>query len=1004
MSKVIASTYEILQEIGAGGGGVVYLGKHTRLNKMIVLKADKRSLSKKPEALRREVDALKDLSHTYIPQVYDFVQEDGVVYTVMDYIAGESLDKPLKRGEHFPQPKLVEWACELLEALAYLHSRPPYGILHSDIKPANIMVTPEGDIRLIDFNIALALGEEGAVRVGRSRGYASPEHYGLDFSEPESKDARTTRTKRNVEHTGASGTASAHASTSADSFSFRSSSSETSGSKTILLDKRSDIYSVGATLYHLFTGVRPEPNAKEVKPITDFPVNPTIARIIQKAMEPNPDRRYQSAEAMLRDFERLHESDPRSIRRRRRMVCMAALCACVLAIGGLLTFVGLRQQNRLSENLVAAGNSREALQAGDVDLAVAEALKALPEERGWLDPPYAPEAQRALANALGVYDLSDSYKPYRLIALKSPVSGEPVKPMKAALSPDGSMTAVLVNELENWWIYVYDTDTGGEITHEPLKAAPSAGADFLFTERGALLYAGENGLTSYNLTSHSIEWSTGRPAMKIALSGDQTTAVTVYRDENFAAVWNAETGEALGREIDFHGRSMKVLASDWNDEASHTLFTLNSTGEWLAVSFADGSVSLYYLPERNEIAVYDAGETDCKGFEGGFYREFFTIVANGGSRSYFMIVGLEDVQPLHFAEDTRAFHVQTDTDGIYLYRPARDVVSQLNPYAETDEGFIIRELAQTEAKITAFRKEGNRTLVTCADGTWFLFDENGDAIRQFSASTKSNGADVGGDFFLIMNQDACSLNIQRWKRHPATDDDFSYDRHIFHLEANVNSDKETALLFWRNEFSVIDKDGHVLAAVEIPEREKLRDQQYRRVGDTDRLGRTVSEDYLELWYESGLVRGYSVKDGSALFAEQGPTPESLGASTTRHEEILETEHYRVVSPLNATPELYDKDTGKRIAPLEADGNLTYIYETESGLIAHYMRDDDAHTRFATLLDEDGQVIADLPQFTDALPDDALVFDDTVGNLRLCRIYSIQSLIALGKDYSKEVKQ
>ena len=394
---------------------------------------------------------------------------------------------------------------------------------------------------------------------------------------------------------------------------------------------------------------------------------------------------------------------------------------------------------------------------------------------------------------------------------------------------------------------------------------------------------------------------------------------------------------------------------------------------------------------------------DCTGFEGGFYREFFTIAANGGSMSHFMIVRLEDVHPLHFAEDERAFHVQTDTDGIYLYRPSYNVVSQLNPYAETDEGFIVRGLAQTETKITAFRKKGGRTLVTCTDGTWFLFDENGDAIRQFNTSTKANNADVGGDFFLIMNQDASSLNIQRWTRHPVTDDDFSYDRHIFHLEANVNSDKETALLFWRNEFSVIDKGGHVLAAVEIPEREELRDQQYRRVGDTDRLGRTVSEDYLELWYESGLVRGYSVKDGSALFAEQGPTPESLGASATRHEEILETEHYRVVSPLNATPELYDKETGRRIAALEADGNLTYIYETESGLIAHYMRDDDAHTRLATLLDKDGQVIADLPQFTDALPDNSLVFDDTAGNLRLCRIYSIQSLIALGKDY-EEVKQ
>ena len=148
MGKIVASSYEILQKIGSGGGGVVYLGRHLRLNKQIVLKEYKRTAATKPSSLSREVDALKNLSHTYIPQVYDYVEEDGNVYSVMDFIEGESLDGPLRRGERFPQSKVVEWAGQLLDALCYLHSRPPYGILHSDIKPANIMLTPQGDIRL----------------------------------------------------------------------------------------------------------------------------------------------------------------------------------------------------------------------------------------------------------------------------------------------------------------------------------------------------------------------------------------------------------------------------------------------------------------------------------------------------------------------------------------------------------------------------------------------------------------------------------------------------------------------------------------------------------------------------------------------------------------------------------------------------------------------------------------------------------------------------------------
>ena len=181
MAQMVAGIYEIQEKIGAGGGGIVYLGRHVRLEKQVVLKADKRTLKTGADTLRREVDMLKGLSHTYIPQVYDFVQENGTVYTVMDYIDGESLDKLLGRKQVPSQSQIIKWACQLLEALSYLHGRPPHGILHGDIKPANIMLRPEGDVCLIDFNIALALGEDGAVKVGFSRGYASPEHYGADY-------------------------------------------------------------------------------------------------------------------------------------------------------------------------------------------------------------------------------------------------------------------------------------------------------------------------------------------------------------------------------------------------------------------------------------------------------------------------------------------------------------------------------------------------------------------------------------------------------------------------------------------------------------------------------------------------------------------------------------------------------------------------------------------------------------------------------------------------------
>ena len=148
MAKIIADLYEIKKELGSGGFGTVYLGYHLRLDKAVALKAYKRKLkagslnqTSAQQKLRREVDILKQLNHQYLPQVYDFVEvedekDDGekesVFYTVMDYIQGDNFEDLLERGERFEQKQVVEWACQLLEALCYLHSRE---ILHADINP-----------------------------------------------------------------------------------------------------------------------------------------------------------------------------------------------------------------------------------------------------------------------------------------------------------------------------------------------------------------------------------------------------------------------------------------------------------------------------------------------------------------------------------------------------------------------------------------------------------------------------------------------------------------------------------------------------------------------------------------------------------------------------------------------------------------------------------------------------------------------------------------------------
>ena len=425
MGRFLDSTYEIHQKLGSGGGGNVYLAEHKRLRKTIVLKADKRSGCEEEWLLRREADVLKNLNHPYIPRVYDYFVEDGISYTAMDYVEGYSLDRPLRDGMVFPQPDVIRIAVEVLSALHYLHTFPRgdgrVGYLHGDIKPANIMCRPDGNIVLIDFNISLSLGDEDAV--GVSPGYASPEHYGIDYStngsatesyqyttmfegsgggtdiSPGTGSVSRGAGSQNPPSRGPGSPGSSSRGigsqdplsrgTGSPGSSSRGTGSQGSPSRTssgrVLPNVRSDIYGVGATLYHLLSGVRPAQDARAVTPLTGTGQRPSpqaaravtplstarfspeLVRIITKSMQPNPDLRYQSAYEMLQDFLHIRQHDPRT-KRLKRLSKGILISASALLIAGILTsFTGLYRMQVRDRRLKLTEYARSAYEQGDPD-------------------------------------------------------------------------------------------------------------------------------------------------------------------------------------------------------------------------------------------------------------------------------------------------------------------------------------------------------------------------------------------------------------------------------------------------------------------------------------------------------------------------------------------------------------------------------------------------------------------------------------------------------------
>ena len=1003
--QIIGGTYEIIKKIGAGGAGVVYLGRHVRLNKEIVLKADKRKLSTKPEVLRREVDALKNLSHSYIPQVYDFIQENDTVYTVMDYIEGESLDKPLERGERIPQPQLIEWGCQLLEALVYLHSRPPHGILHSDIKPANIMVTPQNDIKLIDFNIALALGEEGSVRVGFSRGYASPEHYGLDFT-PQGNLTRTEDATVLTEE-GATWSESQRSKTGSTT-----GNSTSSGKKTVLLDVRSDIYSAGATLYHLLTGVRPPQDARTVQPINDPAISPAVAEIIMKAMKPNPEERYQTAAEMLYAFEHLHENDPRTRRRKRKIAVTAAVLAACFVLGGGTAFAGQRirtaeaqKAQRVAElreqveaiskeaqqlarsTLESIDGSRSSLAAGDRPGAVAQALSAvkgdalaegrrneamelyISSELETLDPTfpppaeldgaYASQAQYALTDALGVYDLSSGFRASRTLEL-------PSTPLKAGLSPGGTKAWAIYS----WELAVYDAATGEQIVALPVER--SAHADAVFPSEDVVIYAGAEGITAWDLRSDRLLWQ-GEKATKLSLSGDAATVAAVFKDAPAAYVYDAGIGELLCT-VDFGGRGQRMDGDDIYIDNNKNMFALNGDGNLLAVSFSNGSADIYSVP-NGSVAAQLLEPSAYTRINGGFCEDWIALCASGGGeQAIFAAVDLTNPRRGISAASDMPFQVQTAEDGILLANENKLTLMDIHAMEQ-------REIAFTaQSDVSGFFHAGDYTVV-CTNGdndkSYSFFGPNAQRLSRTDTADTCDFVSISGGTALAASRNSQTVRLLTLDEHREAEM-FRYDPAIFHTEARLSGDGQRVMLYSRAKYHIYDIGGELVAEGEFPEDNQIYDQQYRRDG---------GGSWLEVTYYDGTVVSYSGSDGTILSETMIPAPSG------DLEEDFFSDHLRIHRSPHQPPQVFEREGGAFRGELERDVDMTYLTQVGDYIIVEYITT--TGERFGVLMNEDLETLARLPNLCDIV-NDTLVFDYPTGDLRTSPIYSLEELMELAE--------
>lgn len=290
MLKTLNDTYEVKSIIGSGGMSTVYLAEHKRLHTRWAVKEVRKQQGVRFDFLA-ESNILKRLQHPMLPRIVDIFEDADSIYIVEDFVEGITLDEYLKRQGRVDEELGLQWFRDLCGVLRYLHGQKPNPIIYRDLKPSNIMLQPDGTLKLIDFGIAREFKQESnadTTYVG-TKGYAAPEQFG---------SAQT--------------------------------------------DARTDIYGLGVTMYHLVTDKSPYDPPYQFVPVRELvpALSHGLEHVLNKCVQSEPKDRYQSVDELIYDIEHMYRFDRAWKRVVARKWLRAGLLVIMAASSAMLILTG----------------------------------------------------------------------------------------------------------------------------------------------------------------------------------------------------------------------------------------------------------------------------------------------------------------------------------------------------------------------------------------------------------------------------------------------------------------------------------------------------------------------------------------------------------------------------------------------------------------------------------------------------------------------------------------